>query len=63
MTWFVAACHDVLSAHQPLLNRVRQPALEQNRLMRLAQHLQQLKVLHVARANLNNIHIVEQRQM
>ena len=31
--------------------------------MRLAQHLQQLKVLHVARANLNNVHIVEQRQM
>ena len=59
----IAACHDVLSAHQPLLNRVRQPALEQNRLMRLAQHLQQLEILHVARANLNNVHIVEQRQM
>ena len=60
----VAAGHDVLGAHQQLLERVGQAALEQDRLVRSCPaRLQQVKVLHIARAHLNHVHVVEQRQI
>ena len=60
---FVAARHDVFGAHQQLFDGTGQTAFQQNRLVDFAQLFQQLKVLHIARAHLNDIHILEQLQM
>ena len=54
----VAACHDVLGAHDPLLDGVAQAALEQHRLVHLAHRLEQLEVLHIACADLHHVHIL-----
>ena len=56
----VAACKDVLRRHQELLHRGGQAALEQDGLFRAAQLLEQHEVLHIARAELDDIHIREQ---
>ena len=54
----VAAGHDVLRAHQPLLDGGGQAALEQDRLAGLAQQAQQVEVLHVAGAHLDAVHLL-----
>ena len=54
----VAACHDVLGAHDPLLDGVAQAALEQHGLVHLAHGLEQLEVLHVAGTDLHHVHIL-----
>ena len=51
----VAACHDILGAHDPLLDGVAQAALEQHRLVHLANGLEQLEVLHVAGTDLHQL--------
>ena len=43
--------------------RVGQAALEQDGLVRLAKLLQQVEVLHIPRADLDDVHILEQRQI
>ncbi len=48
----IAACHDVLGGHQEFFQCIGETALEQNRCVGLAQLLEQLKVLHVAGADL-----------
>ena len=53
----VPARHDVFRRQQQLFQRGRDPALEQHRLAYLPQLAQQIKVLHVARSYLQNIHI------
>lgn len=59
----VAAGHDVLGAHEQLLERAGQAALEQDGLAQLAKLTQEVEVLHIARADLNDVHILKQRQM
>ena len=59
----VAAGHNVLGAHQPLLQGVGQTALEQNGLVAVADFFQQLEVLHIPGTDLNDVHIVKQLQM
>ena len=59
----VAAGHDIFRAHQQLLERVGKPALEQNRFLDRAHLFQKIVILHVARADLNDINILKQRQM
>src|SRR5215218_7229285 len=51
----VALLEHVLGRHQQLLERRRQPALEQDRLARAADLGQQRVVLHVARADLDHV--------
>ena len=60
---FVAAGHDVFCAHQQLFDGVGKSALEQDGLVYFAQLLEQLKVLHIACADLNDVHLFKQRQM
>ncbi len=48
---------DVLGAHQELLDGGRHPPLEQDRLVELAEHLEQGEVLHVAGADLHDVGI------
>ena len=55
----VAARHDVLGAHQQLLERSGETALEQNGLAEPSELLEQVEVLHIARADLNDVHIRE----
>ena len=43
----VAVGHDVLGAHQQLLQCVGKAALEENGLVELAQFPQQVKILHI----------------
>ena len=59
----VASGHDILRAHKQLLQRVAQPPLQQHRLAQFAQLLEQFKVLHVPRPNLDDVDILKQRQM
>ena len=60
----VAAGHDVFGAHQQLLDGVGTGrALSRMGLFGLAQLLEQLEVLHVARADLDDVHVLEQRQV
>ncbi len=51
----VAAAHDVFGRHQQLVDRVGKAALEQNRLADAAKLLEQFEVLHVARADLDDV--------
>lgn len=59
----VAPGHDVLRAHQQLLDGVGQAPLDEDGLSRLAQLLQKLKVLHVPGAHLDDVHVLEERQV
>ena len=59
----IAAGHDVLGAHEQLLERAGEAALEQDGLAELAELAQEVKVLHVARADLNDVHVFEQGQV
>ena len=59
----VALGHDVLGAHHELFQRVGKTALEQDGLFLAAYGLEQLKVLHVAGTDLNEVHVLEQGQM
>ena len=51
--------HDVFGAHHELLQRGGKTALEQHRLAHAAHRLEQLEVLHVPRAHLDQVHILE----
>ena len=51
----VALAHDVLGGHQELVERRAHAALEQDGLAQPAGMLQQRKVLHVARADLDHV--------
>src|SRR5260370_4469063 len=53
----VPARHDVLRREQQLFKRGCNAALEQHRLAHLAQLTQQVKVLHVTRAHLEDINV------
>ena len=59
----VAVRHDVLGAHQQLLDCVRKAAFDEYGLARLAELFQQLEVLHIARADLNHVDFLEEGQM
>ena len=52
----VAPGHDVLGAHEPLLNGGGQAPLEQDGLGGLAKLLEQVEVLHVPGSHLNHVH-------
>jgi hypothetical protein len=54
----VAAGQDVLGGQQPLFNRGRDAALQENRRARATEFSQQGKVLHVARANLQDMRVL-----
>ena len=57
---FVAARHDVLSAHQEFLHGVCEAALEQDGLAGLTEFFQQLEVLHIACADLETVALVHE---
>lgn len=59
----VALGHDVLGAHDELLQRVGKAALEQDGLLLTAHGLEQLEVLHIAGTDLNEVHILKEGQM
>src|SRR3954463_290290 len=50
---------DVLGRHQQLLDRRRRAALQQDRLVRPADLGEQVEVLHVARADLDHVRVLE----
>ena len=58
----VALAHNVFCAHQQFLQSVGQSTLEEDGLFGFAQFLQQVKVLHIPGAYLNDVHIGEQIQ-
>ena len=51
----IALAHDVLGRHQEFIERGAHAALQQHRLAQPAGVLEQRKVLHVARADLDNV--------
>ena len=51
----VALGHDVLGSQQPFVERRRKAALQKYGQTRLTRAIQQREVLHVARADLNNV--------
>ena len=53
----VAARHDVFGGEQQFFQRGRDAALEQHRLLDLAQLAQQVEVLHVAGADLEDVDV------
>ena len=57
----VALLEDVVGGLQQLVERRRQPALEQHRLAELARDLEQRVVLHVARADLHDVGVLGDR--
>ena len=60
----IAARHDVLRAHEELLQSGAHAALEENRLLRLRTDLaQEVEVLHVPGTDLNDVHVIEERQV
>ena len=59
----VAAGHDVLRAHQPFLVGRGHTALDHHGLFLTAHSLQKVEVLHIARADLNDVHILEERKL
>ena len=59
----VAPGHDVLGAHQQLLEGVGQAPLQEDGLAGVAQLFEQLEVLHVPGAHLDHIHVLEQGQV
>ena len=54
----VALLEHVVGGHQQLVERGREPALEQHRLAELARDLEQRVVLHVARADLDHVGVL-----
>ena len=56
----VALAHDIFGAHEQLLQGVGKSPFQQNGLVGLAQLFQKVKVLHIPRTYLNDIHIGEQ---
>ena len=56
---FVAARQKILGRHEQFFDGGAQPALEQYRFARFAQRAQEIEVLHVARAHLKDIHILQ----
>ena len=59
----VALGHDVLGAHDELLEGVGETALEQDRFFLTAYSLEQFEVLHIAGAHLDEVYVLEERQM
>ena len=53
----VSARHDVFGGEQQLFERGRDAALEQHRFFDLAQFAQQIEILHVARAHLEDVNV------
>ena len=58
MTWVLPRGDDVLGRHQQLLDGGAHAALEQHGLAQLAHRLQQREVLHVARADLEDVGVL-----
>ena len=56
----VASGHDVLGGQEELLDRRGEPALEQHRLIVGADFLEELEVLHVARADLDDVRFFQE---
>ena len=56
----VAARHDVFGGEQPLLDGRREAALEEHRLVVGADLLQELEVLHVTGADLDDVGLLEE---
>ena len=60
----IPAAHDVFSREQQFLDRRRDAALQQHRLAQFAQLAQQIEILHIARAHLQDVGVrVEQRDL
>src|SRR6266404_196772 len=55
----IAAGQDVFRAHQQLFHGGGHAALQKNRLADFAQRTKEIVVLHVARANLKNVHVTQ----
>ena len=55
----IAAGHDILRAHQKLLQCAGKAALEEDRLVEPSKLRQKVEVLHIARADLNDVHVLE----
>ena len=55
----VPFAHDIFSAHKQLIDRGRHAALEQHGLAITAKLLEQREILHVSRAHLKNVDIIE----
>ena len=56
----VAVGHDVLGAHEQLLDGASQTALEEDGLIQLAQFLEHIEVLGVPGAHLDHVHILKE---
>ena len=59
----VAAGHDVFGGHEEFLQRVGEAALEEDGLVRPAELSQQIEVLHIARTDLDDVHIGKELQI
>lgn len=59
----VAAGHDVFRRHKPFFDGRAEAALEEDGLARLADGLEQLEILHVAGADLDDVDVVFQEQV
>ena len=57
----VALAHNIFRRHQPFLNGVAKTAFQQHRRFGAPHRFQQVKILHIARPNLNHIHAVFQK--
>ena len=60
---FIAAGHNIFRTHQQFFHGVGQTALQQNYLISTSQFFQQIKVLHITRPYLNDIHLFIQIQV
>src|SRR5436190_18067931 len=58
----IAAGHQVLGRKQRLFNRRRRAAFEQNWLVELGKVSQQIVILHVARADLQNVYVTDEER-
>ena len=52
--------HDVFRTHQPFLDRRRHPALQKHRHMETADRFQKIEVLHISRADLDEVDLLLQ---
>ena len=59
----VAAGHDVFGAHEQLFGGAGHTALQKDGLAQLPHLAQEVKILHISGADLNDIHILKQRQI
>ena len=62
MTWVLPAVEQVLGGEQPLLHRRREAPLQQHRPAHLPQRAQEREVLHVPRADLEHVHVVDHQR-